>query len=162
MRALRPKQGGVDTSDADAVAGDILNTKTAYVNDLKVTGDMANNGDVSEVLDTATTSYTVPAGYHGGAGTVSLTIEEKSATPSATEQEITPTEGKVLSKVTVAGDADLTAGNIKKDVAVFGVTGTYEGVDLSSRYNYYDEPALSLDLADNLTVSVSTEVSVST
>ena len=32
-----------------------------------------------------------------------------------------------LSQVTVNGDADLVAGNIKKDVNIFGVTGTYEG-----------------------------------
>lgn len=32
-----------------------------------------------------------------------------------------------LSQVTVNGDADLVAGNIKKDVEIFGVTGTYEG-----------------------------------
>ena len=28
---------------------------------------------------------------------------------------------------TVVGDTDLTAGNIKKDVAIFGVTGEYRG-----------------------------------
>jgi hypothetical protein len=32
-----------------------------------------------------------------------------------------------LSQVTVNGDSDLVASNIKKDVEIFGVTGTYEG-----------------------------------
>ena len=39
-----------------------------------------------------------------------------------------------LSQVTVNGDADLVAGNIKKDVEIFGVTGTYEGrVNLTTK-----------------------------
>ena len=32
-----------------------------------------------------------------------------------------------MAQVVVAGDADLVAGNIKKNVEIFGVTGTYEG-----------------------------------
>ena len=70
---------------------------------VKVTGTMPNNGAVSKTLDATTNnqSYTVPAGYHNGSGTVSITLETKSATPSTSSQNITPTSGKVLSKVTV-------------------------------------------------------------
>lgn len=53
-------------------------------------------------------------------------LEEKTATPSAEDQIITPTAGKYLSKVTVTGDSDFTAENIKKDVSIWGITGTYE------------------------------------
>ncbi len=49
-------------------------------------------------LDTSATSYTVPAGYHNGSGTVSIELEEKTVTANG---DVTPTAGKVLSKVTV-------------------------------------------------------------
>ena len=67
-----------------------------------VEGTMANNGAVDETLDTATTSYTVPAGYHDGTGTVKVVTETKSATPTKAAQTIKPSTGKVLSQVTVA------------------------------------------------------------
>lgn len=57
---------------------------------------------VNKLLDASTTSYTVPKGYHSGAGTVSIELEEKSVTPSTSAQTVAPTKGKVLSKVTVA------------------------------------------------------------
>lgn len=98
----------VDVSDATASAANLLSGETAYSYDstegepVKLTGSMINNGAVSASLDASTTSYTVPQGYHNGSGTVSITLEEKSATPSGSSQNITPTSGKVLSKVTVA------------------------------------------------------------
>ena len=94
-----------DVTNVDATAGDVLYGKTIVsANGTEITGSMTNNGAVSKTLDATTSnqSYTVPAGYHNGSGTVSITLEEKSATPSATAQNITPTSGKVLSKVSVA------------------------------------------------------------
>lgn len=67
-----------------------------------VAGTMVNNGAVTKTLDTKTTSYTVVGGYHNGEGTVSITLEEKSVTPTKAEQTVTPANGKVLSSVTVA------------------------------------------------------------
>ena len=63
---------------------------------------MPNNGAVTETLDTATTSYTVPAGYHSGTGKVSVSLETKSATPTKSPQTISPSTGKLLSSVSVA------------------------------------------------------------
>lgn len=105
-----------------ATAADVLATKVLVTSDGKVTtGTMPNNGAVSKALDTATKSYTIPAGYHNGTGTVSLVTEEKTVTPTKEAQDITPTAGKVLEKVTVGAipaeyistaDADAAAGNL--------------------------------------------------
>lgn len=91
-----------DVSSVTAVAADVLATKTIVTQGGTVTaGTMPNNGSVSKTLDTTTKSYTVPKGYHSGTGTVSIVTEEKTATPTKAPQDITPTTGKVLSKVTV-------------------------------------------------------------
>lgn len=64
-------------------------------------GTMPDNGAAGFVLNTDTKSYTIPEGYHNGSGVVSIETEEKSVTPALTSQNITPSTGKVLSKVTV-------------------------------------------------------------
>lgn len=96
----------VDTSDATATAAQILDGATAYVDGELVEGTMPNNGAVTETLDTATTSYTVPAGYHSGTGKVSVSLETKSATPTKSQQTISPSAGKLLSSVSVAAIPD--------------------------------------------------------
>lgn len=111
-----------DVSSVTAAAEDVLATKVFVTSTGKVTtGTMANNGAVSKALDATTKSYTIPAGYHNGKGTVTVTTEEKTVTPTKSAQTITPTSGKVLSKVTVAAipsnyvdttNADAVAANI--------------------------------------------------
>ena len=96
----------VDTSDATATAAQILDGATAYVDGELVEGTMPNNGAVTETLDTTTTSYTVPAGYHSGTGKVSVSLETKSATPTKSPQTISPSAGKLLSSVSVAAIPD--------------------------------------------------------
>lgn len=98
-----------DTSDDDAIAANILSGVKAHSYNettgkaVAITGTMTNNGAVSKTLDATTgnQSYTVPQGYHNGSGTVNIVLETKTATPTTSAQNITPTNGKVLSKVTV-------------------------------------------------------------
>ena len=89
-----------DTSDANATAAEILDTKTAYVNGNKLTGSMTNRGAVTLTIDDVDDELAIANGYHDGSGVAKLDATEK---------------------------AKIIAGNIKKDVTILGVTGTYEG-----------------------------------
>ena len=127
-----------DVSSTNAAAGDVLTGKVYVLADGTVTtGTMPNNGTVSKTLDATTITYTIPKGYHSGTGTVTITLETKTVTPTKSAQDITPTSGKVLSKVTVnpipdnyidTTDADATAANILVDKTAYvggvKVTGT--------------------------------------
>lgn len=111
-----------DVSSVTAAAGDVLTGKVFVTADGTVTpGEMVNNGAVDKSLDVTTITYTVPKGFHSGTGKVKIVLETKSVTPTKTAQDITPTAGKVLSKVTVAAIPD-------KYQDVSGVTATAANV----------------------------------
>lgn len=96
------KCSGVNPT-GNATEADVLSGKTfSNESGIDKTGTMTNRGAVSQTLNTSTTSYTIPAGYHNGSGTVSITTQTKSCTPSTSAQTISPDSGKVLSSVSVS------------------------------------------------------------
>lgn len=130
----------IATDDATIDASKVLDGEVAFGTDgngkaVKVEGTMANNGAVAKTLDATTGNqeYTVPLGYHNGEGKVSIVLEEKSATPTKSAQTITPTAGKVLSKVTVAAipaayqdvtSVDATAADVLAGKNIVGADGS--------------------------------------
>lgn len=98
-----------DVSATTAAPADVLANKVFIDADgVTQAGTMPDNGAVEKVLDATTGNqeYTVPAGKHSGTGKVSVALETKSATPTEAAQDITPTKGKVLGKVTVGAIPD--------------------------------------------------------
>ena len=91
-----------DVSSVTATAPDVLSGKVFVTAAGAVTtGTMANNGAVNKTLTAQEQSYTIPKGYHSGAGSVSISPESKTATPTKSKQTINPTAGKVLTSVIV-------------------------------------------------------------
>lgn len=75
-------------------------------------------------------TYNIPQGIHSGNGKVTQqlpTINGQTIYPTG-EQQVFETENKyVSSNFSVAPITNLKAENIKKDVVILGITGTYEG-----------------------------------
>ena len=89
-----------DTSDANAVAAELLKDKTAYVNGVKVTGTMPNNGAKTLDITNKSTPVTIPRGFHDGSGKAQIAADE---------------QAKLIPK------------NIRDGITVLGVTGTMSG-----------------------------------
>lgn len=126
-----------DITVTTATAANVLVTKT-FVNKegAITTGTMPNIGNTTATLGVGNTSYTIPKGYHDGTGSVSITLETKSVTPTESAQVISSTDGNVLEKVTVAAipvkykDAsatDAVAANILSGKTAVNSTGVITG-----------------------------------
>ena len=136
-----------DTSDANASASELLFGQTAYVNGVKITGSMPNNGG-NNVTVTSTSGTTIPAGFYDGSGKAEIdstsasnlladnvrqgvTIlgvvhaQSKTVTPTVASQTVTPDSPtyNYLTSVTVNAipytETDNAAGG--KTVTIAGV-----------------------------------------
>ena len=68
---------------------------------------------------------------------IEIKLQNKEIIPSNIDKEVTfDNNYDGLSKVTIKGDSNLIAANIKQNINIFGITGTYEGND----FNIYMQP----------------------
>lgn len=117
--------------DADLVAENIK----SGINIFGVTGSYApaSVNLQSKSVSPSTVAQTVSpdAGYDGlsQVEVAGAPLQTRTVTPTAAGLEVTKSNSSWygLFKVNVNGDVNLIAENIKKDVSIFGVTGTYEG-----------------------------------
>lgn len=148
----------VDTSDATATAAQILDGATAYVDGDLVEGTMPNNGAVNKTLTAQEKSYTIPAGYHSGTGSVSISPESKTATPTKSQQTISPTAGKVLTSVTVepipAQYVDTSSATATADQILDGSTAFVGGELVEGTMPNNGATSLELDGMQTTTVAV--------
>lgn len=118
LKTLYVALGGLSADVATAVTSvDVLN-KIA---------DLLNGEDTATLNAEAISNIAAVA-----SGLTPKDTQNKTITPTTSDQSVTADEGKVLGTVTVKGvtaaiDANITAGNIKKGVTILGVEGSYEG-----------------------------------
>lgn len=105
-----------DTSEDDAIVGEVLVGKTFHARGTALTGTMPNNGGVTGSISTVAGTYSVPVGYHDGSGTVAIDSVEQ---------------------------AKLIAANIKEGITVLGITGTHSGAESVTAQSKTVTPTMS-------------------
>lgn len=117
-------------TDGTATAAQILSGKTAYVDGVKVTGSMTNNGAKTASL-AAGASYTIPAGYHDGTGKVT-------ANSLASQTDGTATASQILSGKTAYVDGKKVTGSMGNKA---GTTVEASAVTQDDTNTYFNVPA---------------------
>lgn len=137
---LTPTDGSIPTktsNDLTASGKTITVPAGYYASNASKSVSTATQATPSITVDSnglITASATQNSGYVS-AGTKSATVQltTKAATtitPGTSSQTAVAKNVYTTGNITVAGDADLKAANIKKGVNIFGVTGTYESSGL--------------------------------
>ena len=109
--------------------------------------DEVNVAAVDNTIDSNIVAGNIKNGVTilGVQGTLAPSLQTKSVNASTSAQQITPDNGYDglaevdIAAVTAAIDANIVAGNIKKDIQILGVTGTLEG---AAEYDF-DDSALT-------------------
>ena len=100
-----------------------------WANGSKYDGLMVNRGTKAWSIG-ANGSQTIEDGWHNGSGTVSQSIPvdtgEWGPNPTTTNQQLCWQGWYYTKNRWCYGNSNLTASNIKKDITIFGVKGTYE------------------------------------
>ena len=114
--------GGTKTGTAVTVSASELDSGTKSI---------TANGTNQDVVGYAAVDVAVPNSYSAADegkvvsnGALVAQTAHADVIPTTSDQTINPTTNN---SIKVKGDADLVAANIKKDVEIFGVTGSYEG-----------------------------------
>ena len=95
---------------------------------VRVEASHFGNATAEDVLEGKTFTSTAGIKVTGTAKASVPTLQAKTVTPSSAEQTVTPDSSyDGLSSVTVEGDTNLVAENIKRGVSIFGVVGSFEG-----------------------------------
>lgn len=110
-----------------------------------------------------TASATQSEGYVSagtmGATNQMTTQKGKDVYPGTARQLVVPAWRYTIGNIYVNGDSNLTAGNIKKGVSIFGVSGSYEGASsgsndkvkvFSGTANPYSKSTLGISLNENV------------
>lgn len=94
----------LNTSDATALASDLFDNKTAYVNGQKITGTMNNFGDVT--IDPSTVNQLYNGGYYNSIN---------------------------INAVTANIDPNINAEYIVDGINILGITGNYQGIIINNQ-----------------------------
>lgn len=112
-----------------AIGGDTASVLAATTNLEVLNGIAAKLGSSTSGTDIASAITAISA----VAGSQVAKLTTKSVDPTTENKTYTPTSSYngfssfTVKAVTAAIDANIVAGNIKKDVVILGVTGSYEG-----------------------------------
>ena len=116
-----------DKTSASATAAQVLKDKTGWKSGSKITGTMVSIGTRNGTIS-ANGTYTVPVGWHNGSGKVTQSLSTQAATnvtPGTAQKTVIAASKWSTGNQVVLGNGNLVAGNIKNEVTIFGIKGSF-------------------------------------